>query len=206
MSVFTNCSESCLGKKSDIWGHQDDDVGETGWDFRSDFVKLHQAGYREAVLEDYQEEEAAGRLKGFQCAFKSQPDLNSTFLLSRLDGIIMTCLTVGVSNLTDEQKTEASLLQKEIKQLLAQNYELDGNQLSRLATRDAESAVVSTQEPIAGFRVNSDSVDSAVVRGLDNLCSKAHSVTTNVHLNNIIERTRALYQNLGWVIPEFLAN
>lgn len=184
-----------------------------GWDFRSGFEKLSLTGYRNAVLEDYEEAEAAGRLRGFKCAFTSKPNLNPTFLLSRLDGIIMACLIKCESNLSEEQRTEACLIQKEIKKLLSHYYELSGGLIDKAMTGDLKSIVASTQQDSEQCPNKccdearcSSSDERVTVKGTDRLSDSEYSASPELQLNNVISRTRTLCDSIGWKMPELVTD
>ncbi|KAG0716974.1 Queuine tRNA-ribosyltransferase catalytic subunit 1 [Chionoecetes opilio] len=56
---------------------------------QSGFEGLNEAGYREAVLGDFEAAEEAGRHAGFLTGFVGAPDVNPSLALARLEGLLL---------------------------------------------------------------------------------------------------------------------
>lgn len=210
--LFTNSSGIVTHKTSDVW----DDPGESDeklCDLQSGFNKLYLTGYRNAVLRDFQEAETKGRLKGFQSAFQPQPDVNPAVMLSRLDGLLIACLSKCKNCLTEEQRVEAIQIQKEIKQLQSLYYEPASTLLEKVLKGSTNSETVYEQED---YRLDSDRCCKDTDGSKDSLCDssmardgecctiKEQTGKTQMHLISVLTRTRTLYHNIGWKIPDFL--
>ncbi|KAK3857653.1 hypothetical protein Pcinc_036106 [Petrolisthes cinctipes] len=83
------------------------------WDHNSRILKLKQVGYRDAILDDYPDQEKAGQAAGWRAALaSSQSKTNLVLTLSQLAGALMA-LKVKQS-LTQDQDKEVRELLKEV--------------------------------------------------------------------------------------------
>lgn len=158
-----------------------EDSEDSLWDLRSDFEKLSHTGYRNAILGDFEEEEAEGRLQGFRKAFQHQSNINPTSLLSKIDGFLIGCLIK--CNLSEEQVDEAHKIQAEIKHSLGLYYKPNSALFEKIMT-DSEDAKAMSQ------RCSSECS-----------CLNDNEVLIEEKVQSIVSRTRTFSKNVGWVLP-----
>lgn len=158
-----------------------EDSKDSLWDLRSDFEKLSHTGYRNAILGDFEEEEAEGRLQGFQKAFQHQSNINPTSLLSKIDGFLIGCLIK--CDLSEEQVDEAYKIQAEIKHSLGLYYKPNSALFEKIMT-DSEDAKAMSQHCSSECS-----------------CLNDNEVLIEEKVQSIVSRTRTFSKNVGWVLP-----
>lgn len=213
ITLKKNSSSGVTNKASDIWDDQESD--EKLWNLRSGFDKLYLTGYRNAILGDFEEEEAAGRIEGFETAFQSQSKVNPTIYLSRLDGLLMACLTKCKSNLNEEQKVEIRLIQNMINHALKLNFEPSKSILEKVLKSNKQTETRNEQEEVrlcssecfVDAKYSEDSTRDRY-KSRDSKCGCTPGQTDNAEtcLNEILSRTRAVCDSVGWKIPDFILN
>ncbi|XP_071517159.1 queuine tRNA-ribosyltransferase catalytic subunit 1 isoform X2 [Panulirus ornatus] len=203
ITLKKNSSDIVAHRTFDVWDDQEES-NENLWDLQSGFKKLYLTGYRNAVLRDFEEEEAAGRVKGFRSAFRSQADVNPTVTLARLDGLLIAFLSKCKSCLSEEQRTEALQIQKEIKELQSQFYEPSSALLEETLKSKPNIKIFERKN----FRLESDrccqdtSCSTAKVGECCTISKETGKIET--HLIIILARIRTLYHSTGWKVPDFL--
>ncbi|XP_042228119.1 queuine tRNA-ribosyltransferase catalytic subunit 1-like isoform X1 [Homarus americanus] len=195
VNIILKKSSSVKEKTSDIWDDQEDS-DEKMEHLRSDFGKLYLTGYRNAILEDFEEEEASGRLEGFKRGFQSQAEVNPTVILSRLDGLLLGCLVKCKSSLSDDQRTEINLIQREIKQLLAFYFEPSKAILVKVLQVNTNSETV--------HESCSESMPSDDPTSRKSDCNLTQGNMTETCLKGILARTRTFCDSVGWKVPDFV--
>ncbi|XP_063601310.1 queuine tRNA-ribosyltransferase catalytic subunit 1-like isoform X1 [Penaeus indicus] len=179
ISLKKSCSDSAQAPSADLEDLEDSE--DRLWDLRSDFEKLSHTGYRNAILGDFEEEEAEGRLQGFRKAFQPQSSINPTSLLSRIDGFLLGCLIK--CNLSEEQVNEAYKIQAEIKHSLQLYYKPNSELFDKIMT-DGEDAKVSRQcSSECSCLLNND------------------KVLIEEKVKSIVNRTRTFSKSVGWALP-----
>lgn len=179
ITLKKSCSDSAHTPSADLEDLEDSE--DSLWDLRSDFEKLSHTGYRNAILGDFEEEEAEGRLQGFRKAFQHQSNINPTSLLSKIDGFLIGCLIK--CDLSEEQVDEAYKIQAEIKHSLGLYYKPNSALFEKIMT-DSEDAKAMSQHCSSECS-----------------CLNDNEVLIEEKVQSIVNRTRTFSKNVGWVLP-----
>ncbi|XP_069157914.1 queuine tRNA-ribosyltransferase catalytic subunit 1 [Procambarus clarkii] len=210
ITLKKNSSGCVTDVLSDVWDDQKKD-DEKVWSLQSGFDKLYLTGYRNGILGDFEEEEAEGRLRGFEKAFKSRPKVNPTIVLARLDGVLIACLAKCVTNLSEQQNTEALLIREEIKHLLSLYFEPSKAMLENTVKINPDGETVNAQEDIRlclGSETTTccegSACGSSISREVECDCKLEKTNNADTCLNDILTRTRTLFDSVGWKMPDFV--
>ena len=149
---------------------------DKSWDHCSSFSKLNLAGYRDGILNDFEEVEAEGRLAGYHKGI--EPSLNSTIFLARIDGLITACILK--LTLTSEQEKEAYAILEDVKKVLVSSLK---------PSCDLQSG-----------KCNCSSDEENSNRKGDKSRSNKHC---ELH-HSILTRTKTFCAEVGWNIPDEL--
>lgn len=177
---------------TDIWDEEDDDI-------RSGFGRTsHSLGYMNGVLEDYDQDEEKGRIKGYHAGYVSEVTQNPTLKLARLDGVLKGCLIKCGQNMNEKQHHEAEWIKKEINNLIKliveppkskfeQDYECVLDQYTSESDKPSESCCK----------------DETGACSSDNSCSKKPSSSVQDRTAEVSRRMEVFCQLAGWCIPTF---
>lgn len=123
----TKNEESHVGKKDTLdeaWDECDEERGggrpprvEKVTGLQSGFDRLNLAGYREAVLGDFDQSEELGRHDGFQCGFVADPEVNPSLALAHMEGQLLALSHTTNQREREAQASEVGQLLKEVKRL-----------------------------------------------------------------------------------------